>query len=79
MADPLAAKKKTTVRGGIGLFEGCLLVRFGRDANGRGGRCRFFWLDSQISGLRFRFGFWTFRWNSAVFYPLEAKSLLFTI
>nr|DAX35734.1 MAG TPA: hypothetical protein [Caudoviricetes sp.] len=34
--------------------------------------------SSQICGSDFRFGWRTFRWNYAVSYPLEAKSLLFT-
>nr|DAQ36478.1 MAG TPA: hypothetical protein [Caudoviricetes sp.] len=37
-----------------------------------------FWPPSQICGSVFRFGWRTFRWNYAVSYPLEAKSLLLT-
>nr|DAW03975.1 MAG TPA: hypothetical protein [Caudoviricetes sp.] len=33
---------------------------------------------SQICDSDFRFGWRTFRWNHAVLYPLEAKSLLLT-
>nr|DAV58726.1 MAG TPA: hypothetical protein [Caudoviricetes sp.] len=37
-----------------------------------------FRLTSHFCGFDFRFGWRTFRWNYAVLYPLEAKSLLLT-
>nr|DAD74522.1 MAG TPA: hypothetical protein [Siphoviridae sp. ctPL34] len=37
-----------------------------------------FWTRSQFCDSDFGFGWRTFRWNHAVSYPLEAKSLLLT-